>query len=485
MYRSHIDSRLFLCYYEHCRDMKVLLIEPLKIIWEMMRPCVPVPLGLAQLAAVLEQQKIDVEVIDRTALNIGREALAGAIRQEKPDIVGTTALTPFLHNAVEVAQVAKEVDRRIITVLGGPHATYLPEETLKENAAIDIVARGEGELVITDLVRCIERGGELSQVKGIGFRSNGSAILTEPQPPVDVDELPLPAYHLLPMGKYYFVLLGRFATVIASRGCPHRCTFCSEWRFWGGRWRQRDPKKIGDELELLVRRYKIESVWFADDCFNVSAEMIRGICDEIKTRNLSLNWFYQGRADLLVEHRDLLPLMRETGNRMVQIGIEAATDRELDEMGKKLSLDKVVEAVKLLREHDIVAQGLMIIGTGSDNADSIIQKVRYMKRLDVDFPIFTMFTPFPGSDVYDEAKANNWLESEDYSLYDMSNAVMPTRYLTIKQLMASYRWCYATYYMNPWKLAKGLLSRNDWKRKIWRHMLKFSLKQMVRTWTRF
>ena len=108
-----------------------------------------------------------------------------------------------------------------------------------------------------------------------------------------------------------------------------------------------------------------------------------------------------------------------------------------------------------------------------------------MKGLDVDFPIFTMFTPFPGSDVYDEAKANNWLETMDYSLYDMSNAIMPTKHLTREQLTASYRWCYATYYMNIWKLAKGLLSRNDWKRKIWRHMLKFSLKQMVRTWTRF
>jgi len=465
--------------------MKVLLIEPLKVIWEMMRPCIPVPLGLVQLAAVLEEQKIDVKIIDCTALNISRHDLAKAIREEQPDIVGTTALTSFLCNAVEVAEVTKDVDPRIITVLGGPHATYLPEETLRENAAIDIVACGEGERVIIDLVRCIERGGQLSQVKGIGFRSNGNVILTELQPLVDLDELPLPAYHLLPMQKYNFVLLGRFATVIASRGCPHRCTFCSEWRFWGGRWRQRDPKKIGDELELLVRRYKVESIWFGDDCFNVSAEMIQGICDEIKTRDLSFNWFYQGRADLLVEHRDLLPLMRETGNRMVQIGIEAATERELEEMNKKQSLDKVVEAVKLLRDHDIVAQGLIIVGTRSDSADSIIHKVRYMQRLDVDFPIFTMFTPFPGSDIYNETKVNNWLEIEDYSLYDMSNAIMPTKHLTRKQLMASYRWCYATYYMNIWKVIKGLLSRNDWKRKIWRHMLKFSLKQMVRTWTRF
>jgi len=217
--------------------MRVLLVEPLKLIWEMMRPCIPVPLGLAQLAAVLQENNIDVRILDCTALKMDRHVLEQAIRQERPDMVGATALTPFFYDAVQVAKIAKAVDPRIVTVLGGPHVTYLPEETLKENTAIDIVARGEGERTIIDLVHCLEHGNQLSKVKGIGFRSNGEVILTEPQPLVNVNELPLPAYHLLPMEKYYFVMLGRFATVIASRGCPYQCTFCSEWRFWGGRWR--------------------------------------------------------------------------------------------------------------------------------------------------------------------------------------------------------------------------------------------------------
>jgi anaerobic magnesium-protoporphyrin IX monomethyl ester cyclase len=361
----------------------------------------------------------------------------------------------------------------------------LPEETLKENPAVDIVARGEGERILVDLVHCLEDGNKLSDVKGIGFRSNGEVILTEPQTLVDVNELPLPAYHLLPMGKYYFAVLGRFATVIASRGCPHRCTFCSEWRFWGGRWRPRDPKMIGEELELLVRKYNMESIWFGDDCFNVSAELIQGICDEIRTRHLDFSWFYQGRADLLVEHQALLPLMRQTGNRMVQIGVEASTEQELKELNKSLTLDKVAEAVELLRKYDIVAQGLIIVGTRSDSADSIIHKVRYMQRLDIDFPVFTMFTPFPGTGIYQEAKANNWLETEDYSSYDMANAVMSTQHLTRNQLTALFRWCYTACYANPLKLVKGLFSKNEWKRRVWRHMLKYTIKQMVRAWTRF
>jgi anaerobic magnesium-protoporphyrin IX monomethyl ester cyclase len=465
--------------------MKILLVEPRKVIWEMMRPCVPVPLGLAQVAAVLEENNVNVRILDCTALKVDQHALEQAIRREQPDMVGATALTPFFYDAVQVAEIAKGVNPRIVTVLGGPHVTSLPEETLNEHTAVDIVARGEGERTLVDLVRCLEDGKELLQVKGIGFRSNGEIFLTEPQPLVDVDELPLPAYHLLPMEKYYFVVLGRFATVIASRGCPHRCTFCSEWRFWGGRWRQRDPKKIGDELELLVRKYDMESIWFGDDCFNVSAELMRGICDEIKARNLAFSWFYQGRADLVVEHRDLLPLMSATGCRMVQIGIETSTEQELKSLNKKLSLGNIADAVRLLKEHDIIAQGLIIVGTRDDSADSIIHKVRYMQRLDIDFPIFTMFTPFPGSDIYQEAKENNWLEVQDYSLYDMANVIMPTEHLTRNQLTALYRWCYSTYYTNLLKVWKGLFSRNDWKRRIWWHMIKFALKQMVRSLTRF
>lgn len=480
-----MDTGVFSCYYSAHGAMKVLLVEPLKVIWEMMRPCVPPPLGLAQLAAVLEENDIDVKILDCTAMNIGAGALEQAIRQEQPDVVGATALTPFFYHAVEIAQIAKKVDPGITTVLGGPHVTYLAEETLKENPAVDIVARGEGERTLVDLVRCLECGEQLAQVKGIGFRSNGETMLTESQPLVDVNELPLPAYHLLPMDKYYFTILGRFATVLASRGCPHQCTFCSEWRFWGGRWRKRDPKKIGDELELLVRKYNMESIWFGDDCFNVSAELIRGICDEVKARRLEFSWFYQGRADLLVEHRDLLLLMRQAGNRMVQIGIEASTQQELEELNKKLALDKVAQAVQLLRKYEIVAQGLMIVGTRSDSADSIMHKVRYMQSLDVDFPVFTMFTPFPGSDVYQEAKANNWLETEDYSLYDMANAAMPTEHLSRRQLMALFRWCYGAYYANPFRLVKGLASKNNWKRRVWWHMFKFTLKQIVRSLARF
>jgi len=439
------------------------------------------PLGLLQLAAVLEAAGIDVDIIDCNASEIGWTALGDTIKQLQPNIIGATATTPFFYEALGVMQVTKKVSPDTVTVLGGPHVTFTSEETLRQHPEVDVIVRGEGEQTLLELVRCHEKGDDVSQVKGVAFRHNREVEQTPPQAPVNVDELPLPAYHLLPMQKYYFTILGKFATILSSRGCPHRCTFCSEWRFWGGKWRPRNPKKVVDEIELLNTKYDRESFWFGDDCFNANAKHIQGICSEIMARGLDISWFYQGRADLVMKHKELLPQMRQSGNLMAQIGVESSTNKELKEFNKDLTVEQVKEAIDLLQKHDIVAQGLQIIGTRRDNADSIAHKVRCMKWLDPAFPIFTMFTPFPGSDVYEEAKANGWLETLDYSLYDMSHAIMPTEHLSRKQLMSLYQWCFMSYYLDPVKIVKGLASRNNWKRRVWRHMLKYTAKQIARS----
>lgn len=446
-----------------------------------MGDCISPPLGLAQLAAVLEGEGIPVDIVDCSAQGIHWSALQRVIDESRPNVIGATAYTPFFYQALEAMSIAKRVAPQIITVLGGPHVTFTPEETLLRHPEVDFIVRGEGERSLVDLLRCLERVEDPSRVKGIALRQGGEILLTPPQPLVDVNELPLPAYHLLPMEKYYFTILGKFATIISSRGCPFRCTFCSEWRFWGNCWRPREPKRVVDEMELLNRKYGRESFWFGDDCFNVSAEHVKGICDEIAKRGLDVSWFYQGRADLVVRQKELLPQMRRCGNLMVQIGIESSTDGELARFNKNLTMDQVKEAIDLLKRNDIISQGLMIVGTREDNADSIIHKVHRMKRLDPDFPIFTVFTPFPGSDVYEEAKANGWIETYDYSIYDMSHAVMSTEHLSRDQLTLLIYWCFSSYYIDPVKVAKGLFSRNSWKRGIWRHMMKYVAKQILRS----
>jgi anaerobic magnesium-protoporphyrin IX monomethyl ester cyclase len=458
--------------------MKVLLIDPPVKIWELMGDCCAPPLGLAYIAAVLEQHDIPVELVHCNGLGVTWKDVPEIIRKASPDIVGTGAMTPMFSNAVKTVKIAKEIDPEITTVVGGSHVTFTYEDTLKNIPAIDIVVRGEGEETIVDVVKCLETGSDLKNVKGIAYKNknNGNITVTKKRPPLDVNTLPLPAYHLLPMEKYHFEFLEEFSTILSSRGCPFSCTFCSEWDFWDRPWRPRTPESVGEELEIVNKTYKRKSVWFGDDCFNVDYNHIKGICEQIVERDLDVQWFYQGRADFLVKHKDLLPLMRKTGNIMTQIGIEASTNNELTSMNKQVTTDEIRKAVNLMKEYDIVSQGLIIIGTFDDTIDSILHKIRFMKSLKVDFPIFTMFTPFPGSKVYEQAKKEGLIEDNNFDHFDMAFCVMPTKELDRKELFKWYGECHREYYFDPLQIVMGLVSRNKFKRAIWRHMFHYSLK---------
>lgn len=459
--------------------MKVLLIEPPKTCWELMGgKNVSPPLGLAQIAGMLEEKNIDVEIIDCNASELNWHDLENKIEKTQPSVVGSTAITPSFYKALEVMKIAKKVDEKIFTVLGGPHPTFTVEETF-QNPEVNAVVKGEGEIAFLELIRCLEENKKLSDVKGLAYQKDNEVVQTPPQPPADVDTLPLPAYHLLPMEKYHFIVFDKFVTILSSRGCTHRCTFCSEWKFWGAHWRARDPVKVVDEMEILNKKYGRNCFWFGDDCFNVNKKHIHEICTELMERDLNISWFYQGRADFLIKYKDLLPEMRESGNLMAQIGVETSKNEEMKAFHKGLAVEQVKKAVDLLKKNDIVSQGLVLIGSRKDDADSILHKIKYMKWLDVDFPIFTVYTPFPGSNIYEEAKANNWLEVQDYSKYDMAHAIIPTEHLSRGQVASLYYYCFKSCYLDPIKLAKGLLSRNEWKRKIWRHMTKFTLNQIT------
>jgi anaerobic magnesium-protoporphyrin IX monomethyl ester cyclase len=336
--------------------MKVLLIEPPKKPWEMMGDFIAPPIGLAQLAAVLEADGVDVEIVDCNGSFMTWKDLERSIAERQPTVLGTSAMTTFLPTAARVMQMAKAIDPEIVTVVGGPHVTFMTEETLRNHPEIDIVGRGEGERAIKELIACLGTDGDLAQVPGIAFRRDGQVVQTSMPDPVDVDELPLPAYHLLPMQAYYFIVFEKFCTVLASRGCPFNCVFCAERGFWGPGWRPRDPELVGEELELLHSKYGRESIWFGDDCFNVDGEHMGLICEEILRRDLKLNWYYQGRADLLIKHREYLPLMRRAGNLMVQIGIEANSDEEL----RNLRQNRDQQAIPRSRQAPSVVGKLLV-----------------------------------------------------------------------------------------------------------------------------
>jgi anaerobic magnesium-protoporphyrin IX monomethyl ester cyclase len=470
--------------------MRVLLVEPPKTPWLMMGDVVALPLGLAQLAGCLEQANIDVQVLDANALALGLEGLGTAIAQKEPDLIGMTVFTPWVPDMARAVRVARQAAPEAVIALGGPHVTFTAKETLATMPEVDIVARGEGDQVIVELARAVEAGTGWEGVPGISFRRHGAAepaetiqiVETSPAPPLDLRTLPMPAFHLLPMERYYFASLGGpFATVIASRGCPFRCTFCSEWPFWGGGWRAHEPEQVVEQLDILVNRYGRKNIWFGDDCFNVDGNHVAAICEGILRRGIDLNWYYQGRADLVVKHKELLPLMRQSGNRMVQIGIEASNDEQRDALNKQLRTETAEEAVRLLRQHDVVCQGMLIVGLPGDTPGTFQEKVRLVERLEVDFPVFLVYTLFPGAQDYDKAIADGWIElPANYAHHDMAHVLMPTEHMNPRQIWNYTRWAWTTVYLNPIRLVRNLFSRNDWRRQNWWGMLVYIGKQTAR-----
>jgi anaerobic magnesium-protoporphyrin IX monomethyl ester cyclase len=459
--------------------MRVLLVEPPKTPWPMMGHVVAPPLGLAQLAGCLEQADVPVEILDANALKIGWDGLGAAIARASASLIGITVYTPYVPEVRRAVRIARQAEPEALIVLGGPHVTFTAEETLQTIREVDVVARGEGDQIIVALARALAAGEGLEHVPGISFRRDDQFVKTVDPPPLDVTSLPVPAFHLLPMERYYWRELGGpFATILASRGCPYKCTFCSEWPFWRGGWRPCSPETVIEQLDVLVNQYGRRNIWFGDDCFNADRDHVAAICEGILRRGIDFQWFYQGRADLLVKHKDLLPLAYRAGNRMVQIGIEASSDEQRDELNKRLCTETIKEAVRLLRQFDIFCQGMMIVGVPSDTPATFEHKVAFVKWLGVDFPVFTMYTLFPGTEAYEEAVAKEWIElPPDYGCYDMAHALMPTQHMTRKQVWTYTGWAFASSYLHPIRLIRGVFSRNALKRQCYRQMVSYIGKQ--------
>jgi anaerobic magnesium-protoporphyrin IX monomethyl ester cyclase len=462
--------------------MRVLLIEPPKTPWAMMGNVVALPLGVAQLAGCLVEANVPVEVLDANALELDAEGLEAAVARAAPDLIGMTVFTPWVPDVRRAVRVARQAAPEAVIALGGPHVTFTGEETLTTMPEVDVVARGEGDQIIVDLARAVEAGGGLEGVPGITFRRDGGFVETPVAPPLDPRTLPMPAFHLLPMERYDFWSVGGpFATLIASRGCPHRCSFCSEWPFWRGGWRPLDPEQVVEQLDIVVNRYGRKNVWFGDDCFNVDGDHMAAICEGILRRGIDVNWYYQGRADLVVKYKELQPLLRRAGNRMVQLGIEASNDQQRDELNKQLSTETVEEAVRLLRDNDIVCQGMLICGLPDDSPQTFDEKVRFATRLDVDFPVFLVYTLFPGAPDYDRAIAEGWIElPANYAHHDMAHVLMPTKYMNPQQVYNYLRWAWTTVYLDPIRLTRSIFSRNKWRRQNWGGMLAYIARQTVR-----
>ncbi len=461
--------------------MKIMFVEPPKDMWFVMGDYVPPPYGIIQLAAYVEKdvKDVDIEILDCNAEHVDWGGMRNRIESSKPDIVACSSLaTCNTYVVARTLETVKKVDKNILTVTGGQHFTATAQESLEEYPVIDVIVRGEGERTLAELVIKAKEKLNLPKIMGISFRQRGKIIHNPLRPLIEnLDELPYPGYHLVQhiVSRYNFAMMaGRNAAYVlieGSRGCPHECTFCTQWKHWQGTWRMKSPKRVANEMEFCHRNFGSRFIWLTDDNFGAGTRA-NDLADEIMKTGVSddATWFVQARCDDIVRNKDALPKLRKSGLSWVLLGVENSDQSTLNAFKKEITPEEAKTAVKLLKKNDIFAHVMLIIGGRKDTVESIRKQREFANALDPDFVMFGVLTPFPGTHVYEEARRNGWIEDSNWSHYDMIHAIMPTETLSRSELQEQLYECYRSFY-SPWRRKlQGLFSSNKLKRKVFRYM---------------
>ena len=456
--------------------MKVLFVEPPKDIWFVMGEYLPPPFGIIQLAAYLEHEveKIDVAVLDCNAEHVDWNELEARIQSYHPNIVASSALaTCNTYVVARTLELAKKINPNVLTVAGGQHFTATPQESLETYPEIDVIVRGEGEKTLAELVRSPSKS-TLSNLKGASYRADGQ-IFHNPERPFikDLEQLPLPGYHLVKdnLRKYHFAAMAGpntpYALIEGSRGCSHSCTFCTQWRHWRGTWRVKSPKRIADEMEFCYQDYGSRFIWLTDDNFG-SGDRVKQLADELHQRRVGddLSWFLQMRCDDVLRNEAAFPMLKKAGLQWVMVGVESPHPSTLTKFRKDITQEEAKKAVRLLRKNGIFSHVMFIIGERSDSSEQIFGLREFVNELDPDFVIFTVLTPFPGTEIFEEAERNGWIEDHNLAHYDMAHAIMPTETLTKDEVQEELYECYRSFYGSWKRRLQGMLSRNKLKRRI-------------------
>jgi len=459
---------------------KILFVEPPKDYWFLMGEYLPPPTGLLTLAAYVEEKlpEIEIEILDCQAEKKNWKDVEGFIESFDPSIVAASGFTCNAYACVKVAEIAKNVSDGIITVLGGQHFSFAAEESLNDFLEIDYIVRGEGEDTLVELIGALRGEKEANRVKGISFEHNKKIIHTPKRPLIEnLDILPYPAYHLVEKNikKYHFTMMAgknkRYLILEGSRGCFHRCSFCTQWRHWDSVWRTKSARRIADEMEYLNERFDGGFMWLTDDNFSYD-KRAKELWQELRPRKFTddITWFFQARTDDISNNPDMVAKLRDVGNNWVLMGVENNSPEILKDFKKKVLVDDAFNAVRILNDNDIFTQSMFVIGSRRDTSESIEKLREFSLDLDVGLALYTVLTPYPGTEIYEKALQNGLIKDTNYANYDMIHAIMPTETLSQHEVQEELYRCYRAFYGSLSKNIAGLFSKNEIKRKVHRHM---------------
>lgn len=433
--------------------MDVLFINPTLFkkesnIWQKIDSSFP-SLGLASIAAYVRSKGFTVKIIDAPAEKISIEGFENYLRHNlenfRAKYVGFTSTTAAVKNAYEMAKIIKKVYPETIIVFGGAHCAALPAEVISQST-IDLVVCGEGEITMSEILA----GLPLSEIKGLIYKKDGQVITNPARPRINnLDDLPYPAYDLLPMDKYY-PAKGSYEklpaiSMLTSRGCPGRCTFCN--KTLGTSMVFRSAKSLIEEIKMLQKEYGIKQIMFYDDTFTTYKDNVRKFCQMLLENKMDISWCCFSRVDFI--DLDLLKLMKKSGCHQIMYGIESGNQDVLNSINKNIDMNLVKKIVQLTKQAKIDVRGAFMIGNPIETKETVLETLRFAIELNPEIAIFNITTPYPGTQMFDEAKSHDLIMTYDWDDYDLSKPVMKLPHITQDEISNLYHYCYKKYYFRP------------------------------------
>jgi len=420
--------------------------------------------SLAYLAAVIKNEGYTVDILDCIAEEINWNHFKEIIQIILPRFVVINAITSIISNDLYAAYLGKYNKAKTIAV--GPHISSLPEETLMRFPCLDFGIIGEAEITIKELVLNLDKEKSLEKVKGLVYRDKNEKIQITPERDFieSLDELPIPLHELLPVSKYKLPYIGsNYTFVLASRGCPFKCSFCRQPIMWKRQVRKRSAKSLFNELKYL-NKIGIHNIMFHADTFTIDRAIVIELCEMIIKEKLKVRWICNSRVDTI--DYEMLVMMKKAGCWMIAYGIESGSNEILRNVkkGEGATVDQAKKAVLWTKKAGIQVWAYFIIGLPGENHETVNETINFAKSIPVDIVNFAVGAPYPGTELYDQSQKNKWLESESWEDFDQNySAILSFPGFSSDDTIKSIGLAYKRWYLRPSGIVSLFKGINSWK----------------------
>lgn len=373
------------------------------------------PLGLAYLTAYLKQRGEEVELIDMQGLMMDSVELTKKIENTDAQLIGISSMTPTFPAALKVARIVREKAPNAKILLGGVHPTLDPEGTLA-HGEVDFVIRGEGEEALYGLVRAIRGEIPYDEVTGLCYKDGEKLIVADKAVVQDSDSIPSPDYSAFPIEQYIkhneYLRDIRGISMLVSRGCPYSCTFCAVHETMGRKWRIKAPELLVKDIIELKEKYNIEGIWFKDSIFNMNKKWVEDFCNLLIAKKVNIAFQVNTRVDLVDEEQILL--MKKAGLTQIDFGVESGSDRILKILHKNITIEEIKKKIAIAHRH-VKVFGFFMVGIPGEKEEDILKTFELAKELELDTSSWSIYSPLPGSVLYDELVSQGKVKKENFA----------------------------------------------------------------------